>query len=96
MSAFVEVVSPYNINRPSKTGGPLRKRPKLVDRTVHLYPPMHGEDYEEVLKAEHEPRSDAMKDLMCRTFPNRWDKYVNNSEPGTLLEYVGQFPLLLM
>ena len=64
---------------------------------------MHGEDSVsygrnlELLRAElgkTKPRSDVMKDLMCRTFPNRWDDFVNNSEPATLLEYLGEFPLL--
>lgn len=31
---------------------------------------------------------------MRRTFPNRWDAYVNNKEPSTLLEYLSQYPLL--
>lgn len=61
---------------------------------------MHAVSYGrnlELLKAElgkPKPRSDVMKDLMCRTFPNRWDDFVNHAEPGTLLGYLGQYPLL--
>lgn len=93
----------HNVNRHANTEGTARKRPKLADPTVHLYPPMHGEDTVSygrnlvLLKAELEkakPRSDAMKDLMCRTFPNRWDDFVNHAEPGTLRAYLGHFPLL--
>ena len=88
---------------PTKTEGTARKRPKLADRSVNLYLPMHGEDGVsygrnlELLKTEQgkaKPCSDVMKDLMCRTFPNRWDDFVNHAEHGTLLEYLSQFPLL--
>ena len=93
-----------NVNRGSKPhhGNP-QKRQKLDDQAVHLCPPVHGEDdvsygrnlellYSEMAKAK--PRSDALKDLMRRTFPNRWDAFVNNHEPATLLEYLTKFPLL--
>ena len=51
----------------------------------------------ELLKVEMEkpkPRTDVLKDLMRRTFPNRWDAYVTRNEPATLLEYLAEFPLL--
>lgn len=64
---------------------------------------MHGEDGVsygrnlEQLKSElakPKPRPEVLKDYMCRTFPNRWDSFINNNDPGTLLGYIGQFPLL--
>lgn len=70
---------------------------------MHLYPPQHGEDDVsygrnlELLKAETtkpKPRTEVLKDLMSQTFPNRWDDYVNNGKPATLLEYLSLFPLL--
>ncbi len=45
---------------------------------------MHGEDsvsYVELVQAALEkikPRSEVMKDLMCRTFPNRWENFVKH------------------
>ena len=51
----------------------------------------------ELLRAElgkAKPRSEVMKDLMRRTFPNRWNKYVVSGEPSTLVEYLLDFPLL--
>ena len=66
-------------------------------REVHFYPPVHADDdvaYRqnlELLKAEMgktKPRSELMKDLMRRTFPNRWNNYVVNNEPSTLVEYL--------
>ena len=92
-----------NVNRTSKPLGNAPKRTKLDDQTVHLCPPVHGEDEVsygrnlDLLKSEMakpKPRSDVLKDLMRRTFPNRWDAFVNNQEPPTLLEYIAQFPLL--
>ena len=93
-----------NINRSSKQECIVRsKRPKLQDRTVHLYPPQHGEDDVsygrnlELMKAEiakPKPRIEVLKDLMSQTFPNRWDAYVNHNQPATLLNYLGLFPLL--
>ena len=64
---------------------------------------MHGEDDVsygrnlDLLKAEivkSKPRGDVLKDLMTRTFPNRWDAFVNKNQPTTLLEYLSLFPLL--
>ena len=52
---------------------------------------------QELLKAElskPKPRTDVLKDLIGRTFPNRWDSYVNHNNPATLLEYISLFPLL--
>jgi len=40
------------------------------------------------------PRSDVTKVLMCWTFPNRWDMYVNQNEPPTSLELLAKYPLL--
>lgn len=91
------------MNRNSKIDVTARKRLKIDDKTVHLYPPLHGEDDVsygrniELLKAEigkPKPRTDVLKDLMGRTFPNRWDNFVNRSEPATLLQYLSEFPLL--
>ena len=51
----------------------------------------------ELLKVEmgkSKPRTDVLKDMMRRTFPNRWDSYVNRNEPATVLEYLAEFPLL--
>lgn len=96
----------HNVNRPSKQEGVCSsksKRPRVEDRTVHLYPPIHGEDDVsygrnlELLKAEmlrSKPRTDILKDLMSRTFPNRWGAFVNHNEPATLMEYLSMFPLL--
>ena len=93
-----------NINRSSTQECIVRsKRPKLQDRTVHLYPPQHGEDEVsygrnlELLKAEtakSKPRTEVLKDLMSQTFPNRWDAYINQNQPATLLNYLSSFPLL--
>lgn len=64
---------------------------------------MHADDdasYErnlQLLKAETDkvkPSSDVLKELMRRTFPNRWDAYVTRSESSTLAEYLAAFPLL--
>lgn len=41
--------------------------------------------------AKSKPRTEV---LMTQTFPNRWDSYVNQSTPNTLLNYLGLFPLL--
>ena len=38
----------------------------------------------ELLKVEmgkSKQRTDVLKDMMRRTFPNRWDSYVNRNEP---------------
>ena len=64
---------------------------------------MHGEDDVsygrnlELLKAEIvkcKPCDDVLKDLMTRTFPNRWDAFVNKNQPTILLEYLSLFLLL--
>ena len=92
-----------NVNRQSKQEGSSRKRLKVDDRAIHLCPPTLAEDDVsfgrniEQLTAElakPKPRSDVTKDLMRRTFPNRWDMYVNQNEPPTLLEYLAKYPLL--
>lgn len=92
-----------NVNRQSKQDGNPQKKAKLDSRAVHVCPPTLAEDEVsfgrnvEQLKAEmakSKPRSDVLKDLMRRTFPNRWDSYVNRNEPPTLLEYLSQYPLL--
>lgn len=95
-----------NINRSSKQDGITcnkAKRPRLEDHAAHLYPPLHGEDEVsygrnlELLKAEllrSKPRTDTLKDLMSRTFANRWSAYVDRNDPATLLEYLSLFPLL--
>lgn len=44
--------------------------------------------------AKPKPRIDVLKELMHRTFPNRWDAYVNHGSPATLIEYLSEFPLL--
>ena len=70
---------------------------------MHFYPPVHADDDVaygrnlELLRAElgkAKPRSEVMKDLMRRTFPNRWSNYVVSGEPSTLQEYLLDFPLL--
>lgn len=93
-----------NVNRQSKhDGGNSKKRPKLDGHAAHLCPPIHAEDDVsfgrniELLNVEvgkPKPRVEVLKDLMRRTFPNRWDAYVNNNEPSTLLEYLSRYPLL--
>ena len=40
------------------------------------------------------PHVEVLRDLMRHTFPNRWDAYVNNNEPSTLLRYLFRYPLL--
>lgn len=83
--------------------GTPQKRPKLAGQEVHFYPPVHADDdasYErnlQLLKAETDkvkPSSDVLKELMRRTFPNRWDAYVTRSEPSTLAGYLAALPLL--
>ena len=81
------------------------KRPRLSneDRTVHLYPPTEGEDEVsygrnvELLKTEwakQKPRVEVVKDLLMRTFSNRFDGFVNKHDPPSLLEYLAEFPML--
>ena len=91
-----------NVNRGSKPQH-APKRQKLDDQVVHFCPPVHGEDEvsygrnSELLNSEMaktKPRSDELKDLMRRTFPNRWNAFVNKREPATLLEYLSRFPLI--
>ena len=93
-----------NVNHQSKNdGGNSRKRPKLDGHVAHLCPPTHAEDdvsfgrNVELLNVEvgkPKPRVEVLRDLMRRTFPNRWDAYVTNNEPSTLLEYLSHYPLL--
>lgn len=91
------------LRKSDKSGAPTPKRSKHDNRAVHLYPPINGEDEitfkrnVELLNAERTKPSASManlKKLMNATFPNRWDSYVNDSEPPTLVEYLAQFPLL--
>ena len=92
------------MNRASRQEGGPRKRVKLSDHScVHSVPPTHAEDEVsygrnlELLKSEMgktKPGVDVLKDMMRRTFPNRWEAYVNGNEPPTLLEYLSQYPLL--
>lgn len=69
---------------------------------MHLYPPTHAEDEvsyrrnmgllkDEQLKAK--PRVQVMKDLMKRTFSNRWSSFLDESP--TLSDYLIDFPLLM-
>ncbi len=91
------------MNRKSTHDGNTPKRRKVDCRAAHFCPPTHAEDEvsyarnEELLRVEmakSKPRSDVLKELMRRTFPNRWDAYVNDNDPPTLLEYLAKFPLL--
>ena len=93
-----------NVNRQSRNdSGNSRKRPELDDHIAHVCPPTLAEDDVsfgrniELLKGElgkPKPRVEVLKDLMRRTFPNRWKLYVNDNEPSTLLEYLSRYPLL--
>ena len=93
-----------NVNRQSKDEAGPRKRAKLEDRShVHFCPPIDADDEVsfarnvDLLKeemAKPKPQADILKELMRRTFPNRWDAYVSKNEPSTLLEYLQEYPLL--
>lgn len=93
-----------NVNRQSKDEAGPRKRAKLEDRShVHFCPPVDADDEVsfarnvDLLKeemAKPKPQADILKELMRRTFPNRWDAYVSKNEPSTLLEYLQEYPLL--
>ena len=93
-----------NINRHSKSDGdPSPKRLKVEKSAAHFLPPSNAEDAVsfkrnvELLQSElgkPKPRAEVLKDLMQHTFANRWDSYVNNSNPSTLLEYLSVYPLL--
>ena len=93
-----------NVNRHSKDEGCPRKRAKIDEQAhAHFYPPIHAEDEVsfgqnlELLREESEkakPQSDVLKELMRRTFPNRWEAYTSKNEPATLLEYLKEYPLL--
>lgn len=78
-----------------------RKRPKLVDKSMHVYPPTHAEDEvsysrniallkEEQLKSK--PRVQVLKELMKRTFANRWSTFLDSTP--LLSDYLAEFPLL--
>ena len=92
------------MNRQGKDEGGPRKRAKVSDPVhAHFYPPINADDdvsFERslsLLKEESEkakPQSDVLKELMRRTFPNRWDVYTSRNEPPTLLDYLRQYPLL--
>lgn len=93
-----------NVNRQSKNEGGPKKRAKLEEQFhAHFYPPVNADDdvsfgrNMELLTAELEktkPQSEVLKELMCRTFPNRWDAYTCRNDPATLLEFLTQYPLL--
>lgn len=84
--------------------GPPRKRLKLAsDRAKHFYAPMHAEDavsYERNLSllnqelSKPRPRVEVLKDLMGRTFANRFDALINSSDPVTASDHITKFPLL--
>lgn len=45
--------------------------------------------------SKQKPRPDILKTLMRRTFPNRFDSFVNGGDQQvTLLEYLGDYPIL--
>ena len=93
-----------NVDRASRQDGAPRKRIKLNEHSaVHFIPPTNADDDVsfgrnlELLKAEMgkaKPRVDVLKDMLRRTFPNRWETYINGNDPSTLLEYLSQYPLL--
>ena len=93
-----------NVNRNSKQDSGHRKRVKVDEHShAHVFPPAHAEDEVsygrnlELLQSElgkSKPRVEALKDLMKRTFPNRWKAYTCDNEPPSLLEYLSKFPLL--
>ncbi len=94
-----------NVNRKSRNDEiQPRKKPKFDDKLpAHVCPPIHAEDevsfgrHLEVLNTERQkpkPRLEVLKDMMRRTFPNRWDLYINHSTPPTLFEYLAEYPLL--
>ncbi len=85
--------------------GPPRKRSKLADSTAHVVPPPNADDEIsfgrnlELLQAEmgkKNQRSDAIKQLMSRTFANRWQKYTDplEPEPSSLNQYLSEYPCL--
>ena len=93
-----------NVNRQGKDEGGPRKWAKVSDPVhAHFYPPINANDdisFEcnlRLLKQESEkakPQLDVLKELMRRTFPNRWDAYTSRNDPSTLLDYLKQYPLL--
>ena len=95
-----------NVNRKSKSicdSSPSTKRLKLDKQPAHSCPQMVPDDEIafgrnlEILSAEvikSKPRTDVLKDMMKRTFPNRWDLYLNRSHPPTLSGYLSEYPLL--
>ena len=95
------------MNRPGKSANesPAKKKRRIEDAAAHLYPgpPLNAEDDVsqqkslKLLKEEMEkskPRSEALKELMMRTYGGRWDSFVNRQEPSTLSEYIKMYPLL--
>ena len=79
------------------------KRSRLEKQPAHTCPQMVPDNEVafgrnvEILSAELsklKPRADVLKDMMKRTFPNRWDLYLNHSTPPTLLGYLSEYPLL--
>lgn len=92
-----------NVNRgaPKASAEPAPKRPKLIDKNKHHYPPVHADDEvshsrniellkEELLKPK--PRVQVLKDLMRRTFANRWKSFLDDTPH--LCDYLADFPLL--
>ena len=89
--------------RVSQDGYPPKKRPKMVDRAVHCNPPANADDevsYErnlEQLKTEQlktRARVDVLKDLMKRTFANRFRVLLQSDQPMSASDYLKDFPLL--
>lgn len=89
--------------RLSEDGYPPMKRPRIVDRAVHCNAPANADDevsYKrnvEKLKAEQlkpKARVDVLKDLMKRTFANRFRVLLQGDHPVSASEYLNEFPLL--
>ena len=87
----------------SQEGCSPKKRPKIIDRAVHCNPPANADDevsYErnlEQLKTEQlktRARVDVLKDLMKRTFANRFGVLLEGGHPLTATDYLKEFPLL--
>ena len=74
-----------------------------LDRAMHSYPPTNAEDsvsFERNLRLlkeeERKPKSrvDVLKDLMTRTFPNRFDHLVTAVDTVSATQHISDFPLL--
>ena len=89
-----------NVNR-NAVNVPKKVKNVKGGTAAHFCPPANADDdvsskrnmellNTEMLKTK--PRSDVLKELMRRTFANRWESYVNNT--STLSEHLSQYPLL--